>query len=368
VRVLLLSAYDAPSHRYWREGLAEAFSEYQFTCLTLPPRYFQWRVRGNPLSWWRAPALQEPYDLLIATSMVDLACLRGLLPHLAQIPSLYYFHENQFAYPPGASVSAQQQLAPQMVSIYGALAADLVVFNSQWNRSSFLVGVQALIKQLPDAVPEGLLEELTEKSSVLPVPVAVEGTAVAVPPVLPFHAGNPLHLLWNHRWEYDKGPEVLLAIIQSLPPGLPLCWSVVGQQFRRVPDAFLAIHSCLVQRNWLGAWGFIAAPEAYQQLLQQSHVVISTAWHDFQGLSVLDAVAQGALPLVPKRLAYPEWFGDEDYFYAGEDEVSAASEKIQALCSAQCWPRPPDITGLTWPQLKIQYADAFAAALDAHKK
>jgi hypothetical protein len=47
MRVLLLSPYDAHSHRRWRKGLVAAFPDWQWTVLTLPPRFFLWRVRGN---------------------------------------------------------------------------------------------------------------------------------------------------------------------------------------------------------------------------------------------------------------------------------------------------------------------------------
>ena len=51
VQALLLSAYAAQSHRYWQRGLGEMFPDWQWTELSLPPRYFSWRVRGNPLVW-----------------------------------------------------------------------------------------------------------------------------------------------------------------------------------------------------------------------------------------------------------------------------------------------------------------------------
>ncbi|MEE8319458.1 MAG: DUF3524 domain-containing protein, partial [bacterium] len=50
-RILLLSAYDAGSHRRWREQLAEHLKEHSWTVLSLPPRNFAWRNRGNALSW-----------------------------------------------------------------------------------------------------------------------------------------------------------------------------------------------------------------------------------------------------------------------------------------------------------------------------
>ena len=101
MKILLLSAYDAASHRYWRKGLVTAFPDWSWTTLCLPPRHFSWRVRGNPLSWLEQSETQlaMAHDLVIATSMVDLATLRGLSAAIATVPALLYFHENQFCYP-----------------------------------------------------------------------------------------------------------------------------------------------------------------------------------------------------------------------------------------------------------------------------
>lgn len=101
MKILLLSAHDAASHRIWRQGLVKIFAEYQWTILTLPARHFSWRIRGNSLTWAfsKREVLTRPYDLVITTSMTDLATLRGLVSQLTEVPSLVYFHENQFAYP-----------------------------------------------------------------------------------------------------------------------------------------------------------------------------------------------------------------------------------------------------------------------------
>ena len=98
MRILLLSAYDADSHVYWRKGLVEHLDEHEWTVLSLPGRYFSWRMRGNSLSWAfeQRELLSQAYDLVVATSMTDLSALRGFVPSLAQIPTLVYFHENQF--------------------------------------------------------------------------------------------------------------------------------------------------------------------------------------------------------------------------------------------------------------------------------
>ena len=81
MRALLLSGYAAGSHRYWRNGLERMFPDWQWQVEELPARHFAWRVRGNPLHWSQGDdALEDPAaDMLLATSMVDLATLRGLV-------------------------------------------------------------------------------------------------------------------------------------------------------------------------------------------------------------------------------------------------------------------------------------------------
>ena len=151
-------------------GLIENLTSCIFTCLTLPPRHFNWRIRGNPLSWLNRPELQAQYDLVLATSMVDLATLRGLVPNLTRVPCILYCHENQFAYP--ESLHQNRPLEPLMVNLYSALACDALVFNSDWNRRSFMHGVEQLLSKMPDQKPAGLLEQLAAKAEVLPVPLS----------------------------------------------------------------------------------------------------------------------------------------------------------------------------------------------------
>ncbi|MEY4589804.1 MAG: hypothetical protein RL497_1880 [Pseudomonadota bacterium] len=366
-RVLLLDAYDAPSHRYWRQGLVQHLTEFSFTCLTLPPRHFNWRIRGNPISWLHAPELSAQYEVILATSTVDLATLRGLVPSLARTPCIYYSHENQFAYPPSPhlenSPHQTRPLEPLMVNLYGALAADVLAFNSQWNLSSFLRGVEDLLKKMPDQVPAGIVEQLAAKACVLPVPLLPAEHSLKKPP--PFNAENPLEIVWNHRWEFDKGPDLLLAIVEALPKGLPLRWHILGQQFRQQPAPFAAIKQRL--EGQLGSWGFCEDKQVYQAILAQSHLVLSTAWHDFQGLAVLEAASLGAVPLVPQGLAYPEWFGAE-YTYGTREAFTQRDVKALALSAAEILTAyaqgtralaPAHTKQWQWPHLKRRYVALF---------
>ena len=45
--------------------------------------------------------LSEDYNLVLATLLINLPSLRELIPKLATVPTLLYFHENQLACPGG---------------------------------------------------------------------------------------------------------------------------------------------------------------------------------------------------------------------------------------------------------------------------
>lgn len=307
---LLLSAYDAGSHRYWRKGIEARLNEFDWTVLTLPARYFNWRIRGNPISFIEqfSAELSREYDFVIATSMVDLATLRGLIPSLANTPSLIYFHENQFEYP--QSDKQNKSIEPQMVNLYSALAADQLVFNSDFNRTSFFKGCDELMAKLPDYTFNDLSQRLYKKSSVIPVPIS---DGIFSLPLVHAAQNTSIKLIWNHRWEYDKGPDRLLCFLQELElRGVDFEINIVGEKFRKVPSEFELIKGHFSDQ--INYFGYIDNVDDYWALLSRCDVVLSTAIHEFQGVSVMEAVAAGCLPLVPNRLSYSELI-NEQYRY-----------------------------------------------------
>nr|WP_246624667.1 DUF3524 domain-containing protein [Oceanobacter mangrovi] len=319
-----MSAYRSDSHASWADWLQRNLAA-DWRVLELPGRYFRWRIRGNPLSWRvELKALLQEWqpDRLLATSMVDLATLKGLLPELANIPCSYYFHENQFAYPLGEG--QHSSIDPQMVQLYGALAADELLFNSRFNQQSFLAGLAALLKKLPDFVPPEVTNELAAKSSWLPV--VVESNDFIPLSFKNAYAEAPL-ILWSHRWEYDKCPERFLELLQQLQAvGQPFQLALLGPRAAKTPAVLQQIREQFADQIVVD--GKVSRAD-YWLWLERADIAVSTACHEFQGLSMLEAAAMGCLPLVPDDLCYQEQYPLLCRYPAGDSR--AAAESLQKL-------------------------------------
>lgn len=371
-RILLLSAYDAHSHQQWRETLIAMFPEYLWTCLVLPPRNFSWRIRGNSLSWAfnHRDKLSDNYDLLIATSMVDLSSLRGFVASLAKIPTMVYFHENQFCYPgntnPHVAEQSHSNVEPKIVNLYTALCADRIIFNSQWNLDSFMAGVSALLKKLPDHVPQGLTDLLSRRASVLPVPLPDRLFSAQKSCPAWNKPDNTLTIVWNHRHEYDKGPGLLKGmVVDMVKRKLNFRLHLLGQRFRHEPPEFDDIQNILsghylAQDITPGHNMWLASRSEYETVLRDSHIVLSTALHDFQGLSILEATALGCMPVVPDALAYPEYLPADCLFSLIEhDPALQASVAVDTLLKQASRVTPIDVSQFSATALKVSWQSAF---------
>lgn len=317
--ILHISPYHAGSHAQWTRQITTRI-DVKWTVLTLPGRFWKWRMRGVVpyLALSNAEALSRDYDAVLATSYVPLAELKGLAPSLAKCRTYLYFHENQFAYP--VRVPREWDTHYAVTQLTSALAADRCLFNSAWNRDSFLDGARQWLKKMPDAHPPGWIDTVADKCEVLPLPMSLPDV-----PLVPREPGPPV-ILWNHRWEFDKAPEVFFDALDVLAKeGVDFRVIVCGQRFRKIPEAFERGRERLGDR--VLHWGFAESRDAYLALLQRADIAVSTAIHEFFGVAMLEAAHYGARPLVPDRLSYPEIFPAEFRYPEG-----GFLESLRDLC------------------------------------
>ena len=327
-RVLFLDPYHGPSHRALSVALRE-HSRHDVTLLALPPRKWKWRMRGAALAF--EPMVRElpPPEIVVGTDMLNLPEFLALLrDHLRPRTALIsYFHENQMTYP--VASGDERDFHFGLSNIHTALASDLVVFNSVFHRDQFLEAVPALVRSMPDQRPEGLAPRIRAHSEVLGPPLDLADAPAGT-------GARDNLILWNHRWEEDKDPEAFFRVMRRLDAtGADFKLVVLGESFRDHPACFDSARRDLGHR--IEHWGYLASRSDYLTQVARCRVVVSTARHEFFGLAVREAIAMGCLPLLPRRVVYPEMVGPHDgCLYDSEDDLLDLLTRVLADADARC--------------------------------
>lgn len=369
MRVLALEPYYGGSHKAFLDGWARR-SGHDWTVLRLPAHKWKWRMRHSAVTFAAQVAEKIAaglaWDVVFCSDMLPLAEFLGLAPPaIRRLPTVAYFHENQLTYPVRAD--DPRDLHFGFSNMLTALAARAVWFNSAFHRDEFLGAVANLLARMPDHAPGGVVDAIAAKS-------LVAGLGIEAAPPRPPRAPGPLRVLWAARWEHDKNPEDFFAAVDVLARrGTDFSLSVIGQQFRDTPDVFARAHARHADR--IGHWGYLDSAEAYRDALGRADVIVSTANHEFFGLSVAEAVAAGAYPLLPDRLAYGEILALDDdparreFFYDGS--VTQLAERLWDLArraeAGDLWQGDPTrgataVQRFTWRHMSPKLDAALAEA------
>ena len=315
MKLLLISPYHGGSHQAWADGYGR-FSTHQVDFLTMPARFWKWRMHGAAVTLARRfnQGNFKPH-LLVVTDMLDLTTFLALTRETTwQIPVVLYMHENQLTYPlpaDGSSGAMRRQLGERdhhyaFINFASMLSANQIWFNSRYHLDAFYNALPNFLKHFPEYTELGSVSKLRKKSEV--VHVGIDFGRIddnnhhdnQEPTVL---AEEPL-ILWNQRWEYDKDPETFFRALCILAgEDVPFRAAICGQQFGKQPPEFARATELLGNRIYHVGY----ADEAkYLQLLREAAVTISTAQHEFFGISILEAIYAAAFPILPARLSYPE--------------------------------------------------------------
>lgn len=358
MKLLALEPYFGGSHKAFLDGW-RAHSRHDWTVLDLPPFKWKWRMRHAALTFAdqvrERVAAGERWDALFCSDMLDLAAFLGLTPEIMRgMPSIAYFHENQLTYP--VRHESERDYHFGYTNMTTALAATRVWFNSAFNHDSLLGALPGFLKRMPDHQPLDAIERIREKSAIHPPGIG------GFPPRGERRSG-PLRILWAARWEHDKNPELFFEAMERLKKyGVDFRISVIGEQFRDSPEVFAKARGQF--RDHIDRWGYQESRAEYEAALLDADVTVSTADHEFFGISIIEAIAAGALPVLPRRLAYPEILagvGAEDkklFFYDGSarelaDRLGALAKRV---AEGALWRGDPRRTAriverYTWPKL-----------------
>jgi len=314
MQIFLVSPYHGGSHQAWAEGYVR-HSAHQVNMLTLPARFWKWRMHGAAVTLARRFNQSGlSVDRLLVTDMLDLTTFLSLTRDtLARVPTVLYMHENQLTYPLPAGQNSgpmrrqhgERDLHYAFINYASMLAADEVWFNSAYHLDAYFAALPNFLKHFPEYNELGSISLLRSKSHVYPIGVDFDSLEEGRPAASEETAAeeNPL-LLWNQRWEYDKDPETFFTALEEIAAeGISFRLALCGQQYGRRPTVFDA---------WLASAGEtvihsgFADPATYASLLWRADIAVSTALHEFFGISIVEAMHANTLPILPNRLSYPE--------------------------------------------------------------
>ncbi len=333
LKVLAVDPYLSASHREFLEGY-QRFSSHSIEIWSLSPRKWKWRMRGAALYFAERARRQPPQnqpDVMLATDFLQLADWRALAPRpLNDLPTALYFHENQITYPISRHATVEAMHEFGWINLRSALAADRVLFNSSYHRNSFLNAVTSVIGQMADFIPRESIDSLVGVCDVFPVGLDFSEHRRVLGRVPPANNASEPTIVWNHRWEYDKNPDLMVACLSTLKDrGTPFRLILCGDGRDTECAAYRRAEVAL--RDRIEHIGFIEQRPEYLQTVASGDFVLSTAQHDFFGVAVVEAMFLGCLPVLPHDLSYPEIVPSDlhsTFLYRGEEELTAHLDRL----------------------------------------
>lgn len=211
------------------------------------------------------------------------------------------------------------------------LCADRILFNSRFHLESWFDELPRLLKHFPDYTELQTVDALRARSEVLPLGLSLRALDPARDDAEQARTG-PLLIVWNHRWEYDKGPEAFFRALYALAErGADFRLAVLGEGFVREPPEFAEARERLAGR--IVQFGYAEPFADYARWLWRADVVVSTAIQESFGAAVVEAMYCECVPVLPERLSYPQFIAPEyrdPCLYRTEEELV---ERLARLCA-----------------------------------
>ncbi|MFN0095377.1 MAG: DUF3524 domain-containing protein [Dehalococcoidia bacterium] len=358
---LFVEPFYGGSHRAFLDGLVD-HSRHSLTLLTLPDGEWRRRMRrgAQELATSAPPGDVRP-DFMVASDMLDLPTYLALTRRWsAEIPVLYYLHENQLTYPRIKGTKLDSWFGA--MNYLSARAADRVAFNSGYHRDSFLGALREMEHRPNNWLVPAAVATIEAKSVVLAPGVDLAWLDGLRPAA---RRPGPPRLLWNHRWEFDKSPDLFARTVRWLASGGHAFELILaGEPGLNPSPAFAELRAALPGR--VIHFGYAATREAYGRLIWDADIVVSTTQHEFFGIGMVEALYAGCWPVAPRRYNYPALVAPEVHDLAlWDDEPGLREQLAEALARVAAGYTAPAVlrtavTPFAWPSV----VPAWDAALD----
>lgn len=331
-QIVFVEPFYAGSHKNWTDSYIRILEAegHEVELLSLKGRNWKWRMYGSALSLGKELLGKNLNpDILICSDMLDLSAFCGVArSRLQHTKIILYFHENQLTYPwspTDEDTDRGRDVSYAYINYRSACVADKVFFNSEYHKKSFLGSLRTFLKRFPDDVDIETIAQLEKNSEVLHLGIDL----TQLLSLNKKRVDDPT-ILWNHRWEYDKNPELFYQGILNLKKsGAKFKLIVCGESSNKYPQIFDMIKDAFAEE--LIHFGYADSKDEYVRLLQLSDILPVTNIQDFFGGSVVEGIAAGCIPLLPSRLAYPEHVKkdlQEKFFYSKDEDFSSRLKEL----------------------------------------
>ena len=229
-------------------------------------------------------------------------------------------------------------------------------FNSDYHMLSFFEALGPFLKAFPDHQNESTIDRIKEKSSVLSLGLDLQRLDVRKTDE---KSDLPV-LLWNHRWEYDKNPDLFFKTLLALKEeGVPFRLIVIGKAYKKSPKIFKEAKAALEAETL--HFGYVESLEEYAALLWQADILPVTSNQDFFGGSIVEAMYCDCVPLLPNRLTYPQHVGEGSakYLYQTDEDFKRKLEEMILSKSIVQRSLRGRVAGYDWTQLIATYDKNF---------
>ena len=325
MKILYVEPFYGGSHKTWIESYIK-YSKHTVQTLTLPGWNWKWRMHGGAITLAdQLNRLDSIPDMIICSDMLNVPVFISLIrKQISNVPIVTYFHENQVAYPwslVDADVKLNRDIHYFYINQTTALASDHNLFNSKYNLDSFLSGLEKdYLNKMPDNQNISSLSEIRDKSSIMYIGCELNINYSKNQ----FKRDNDSPtILWNHRWEFDKNPNLFFKTLSRIKDkGIPFNLVILGQSYRKMPDVFIEAKTKF--RKEIIHYGYCDSYNDYIDWITKSDILPVTSNQDFFGISIVEAAYMETLPILPNRLSYPEIFDinkNKDIFYKSDNDL-----------------------------------------------